>query len=59
MQSSASAEGWRHSHVFDEGNLLTERNIRWAMALTAVMMLAEIVGGGCTTQWRCLPMAGT
>lgn len=45
MQSYASAEGWRHSHVFDEGNPLAERNIRWAMALTAVMMLAEIVGG--------------
>ena len=45
MQSSASAEGWRHSHVFDEGNPLAERNIRWAMALTAMMMLAEIVGG--------------
>ena len=45
MQSYASAEGWRHSHVFDEDNPLAERNIRWAMALTAVMMLAEIVGG--------------
>lgn len=52
MQDSASAEGRRHSHVFDEGNPLAERNTRWAMALTAVMMLTEIVGG-----WRYNSMA--
>ncbi|TRW98948.1 CDF family Co(II)/Ni(II) efflux transporter DmeF [Candidatus Methylobacter oryzae] len=45
MQSSASVDNWRHSHVFDEGNPLAERNTRWALVLTAVMMVAEIVGG--------------
>jgi len=42
------APGWRHSHVFDDGNPLAERNTRWAMALTAVMMVAEIAGGWLT-----------
>lgn len=36
---------WHHSHVFDEGNPLAERNTRWAVALTAAMMVAEILGG--------------
>lgn len=45
MQSSASVDNWRHSHVFDEGNPLAERNTLWAVVLTAVMMVAEIVGG--------------
>ncbi|WP_333873215.1 CDF family Co(II)/Ni(II) efflux transporter DmeF [Methylobacter sp.] len=45
MQSSASVDNWRHSHVFDEGNPLAERNTCWAVVLTAVMMVAEIVGG--------------
>lgn len=45
MQSSASVGNWRHSHVFDEGNPLAERNTRWAVVLTAVTMVAEIVGG--------------
>ncbi|MDD5409803.1 MAG: CDF family Co(II)/Ni(II) efflux transporter DmeF [Methylobacter sp.] len=44
MHSSA-IDNWRHSHVFDEGNPLAERNTRWALVLTAVMMVAEIVGG--------------
>ncbi|MFH1818944.1 MAG: CDF family Co(II)/Ni(II) efflux transporter DmeF [Pseudomonadota bacterium] len=44
MQSSPSA-GWRHSHVFNEGNPLAERNTRWAVGLTASMMVAEIIGG--------------
>ncbi|MCL2891734.1 CDF family Co(II)/Ni(II) efflux transporter DmeF [Brenneria tiliae] len=34
-----------HSHVFDAGNPLAERNTRYAALLTAVMMVAEIVGG--------------
>lgn len=38
-------DDWRHSHVFDEGNPLAERNTRWAVALTAIMMVAEIIGG--------------
>ena len=31
--------------MFDEGNPLAERNTRWAVGLTAVMMVAEIAGG--------------
>lgn len=45
MQSTAIVENWRHSHVFNEGNPLAERNTRWAVMLTALMMVAEIVGG--------------
>jgi cation diffusion facilitator family transporter len=45
MQISSSADNWRHSHVFDEGNPLAERNTRWAVVLTAIMMVAEIIGG--------------
>ena len=45
MQIFTSAEDRRHSHVFDEGNPLAERNTRWAVALTALMMVAEIAGG--------------
>jgi len=45
MQTSHSADIWRHSHIFDEGNPLAERNTRWAVILTALMMVAEIVGG--------------
>ncbi|MDE2367308.1 MAG: CDF family Co(II)/Ni(II) efflux transporter DmeF [Betaproteobacteria bacterium] len=40
-----SAEDWRHSHVFDEGNPLAERNTLWVVVLTTVMMVAEITGG--------------
>jgi cation diffusion facilitator family transporter len=45
MQIPSSADNWRHSHVFDEGNPLAERNTRWAVVLTAFMMVAEIIGG--------------
>jgi len=45
MQISSSAESGRHSHVFNEGNPLAERNTRWAVVLTALMMVTEIVGG--------------
>ena len=34
-----------HSHVFDEGNPLAERNTTWATILTALMMVVEIVSG--------------
>jgi cation diffusion facilitator family transporter len=34
-----------HSHIFDEGNPLAERNTRWAVFLTVIMMFAEITGG--------------
>lgn len=45
MQSSYVANGWQHAHVFDEGNPLAERNTLWAVVLTAIMMVVEIVGG--------------
>ena len=45
MSRAITADDRRHSHVFDEGNPLAERNTRWAMALTALMMVAEIAGG--------------
>ena len=45
MQTLSSADGWSHSHVFDEGNPLAERNTLWAVLLTAAMMVAEIAGG--------------
>ncbi|WHQ45949.1 CDF family Co(II)/Ni(II) efflux transporter DmeF [Alcaligenes faecalis] len=35
----------QHSHVFDEGNPIAQRRVRWAVWLTATMMVAEIVGG--------------
>jgi cation diffusion facilitator family transporter len=38
-------ERWHHSHVFDEGNPLAERRTRWAVVLTAIMMVVEIAGG--------------
>ncbi|MBB3175845.1 CDF family Co(II)/Ni(II) efflux transporter DmeF [Variovorax sp. Sphag1AA] len=34
-----------HSHVFDDGNPLGEKNARLAVLLTATMMVLEIVGG--------------
>lgn len=39
------ADSLRHSHVFNEGNPLAERNTRWAVVLTAAMMTIEIIGG--------------
>jgi cation diffusion facilitator family transporter len=45
MQDAATLENWQHSHVFDEGNPLAERNTRWVVWLTASMMVAEISGG--------------
>jgi cation diffusion facilitator family transporter len=45
MQLPSSVDDWRHSHVFDDGNPLAERNTLWAVVLTAIMMVAEIIGG--------------
>jgi len=46
MQSPASSvDRWCHSQVLNEGNPLAERNTRWAIVLTAVTMVAEIIGG--------------
>jgi cation diffusion facilitator family transporter len=41
----AAARVRAHSHRFDTGNPLAERNTRRAMVLTAVMMVIEIAGG--------------
>lgn len=45
MEISSAEQRWHHSHIFDEGNPLAERNTRIAVALTAFMMIAEILGG--------------
>ena len=45
MKPAFQIEKWRHSHVFDEGNPLAERNTLIAVLLTTVMMIAEIWGG--------------
>lgn len=43
-----------HSHVFDESNPLVERNTRWAVGLTAIMMVVEIAGGWLTNSMALL-----
>jgi cation diffusion facilitator family transporter len=45
MASTLSAPHLDHSHVFDEGNPLAEQHTRWAVVLTACMMVVEIAGG--------------
>ena len=45
MNLDAIAASRHHSHAFDEGNPLAERNTRRAMWLTVIMMLVEISGG--------------
>ena len=35
----------QYSHLFNEGNPLAERNIKWAVFLTSLMMSGEIFGG--------------
>ncbi|GGD50562.1 CDF family Co(II)/Ni(II) efflux transporter DmeF [Pseudoxanthomonas indica] len=45
MNLEAVAAARRHSHAFDEGNPLAERNTRRAMWLTVIMMVIEISGG--------------
>lgn len=45
MPGTPTTRPLRHSHRFDQGNPLTERNTRWAVLLTACMMVAEIAGG--------------
>ena len=45
MQPATQIDDWRHSHVFDQGNPLAERNTLLAVIVTAVMMVAEICGG--------------
>ena len=43
LESLAAAR--RHSHAFDQGNPLAERNTLRAMVLTLIMMMVEITGG--------------
>ncbi|WP_320820415.1 CDF family Co(II)/Ni(II) efflux transporter DmeF [Thalassolituus sp.] len=45
MTSTHNIDSLKHTHIFDEGNPLAERNTRWAVYLTVVMMIAEISGG--------------
>lgn len=45
MRPPFQVEELSHSHVFDEGNPLAERNTLWAVILTTVMMIAEICSG--------------
>ncbi|MGU1380831.1 CDF family iron/cobalt efflux transporter AitP [Pseudomonas aeruginosa] len=45
MPGTPTTQPLRHSHRFDQGNPLAERNTLWAVLLTACMMVAEIAGG--------------
>lgn len=45
MSDHTTIDRWSHSHVFDEGNPLAEKRTLWAVVLTALMMVFEIVGG--------------
>ncbi len=45
MQPPFQIDDWSHSHVFDQGNPLAERNTLLAVILTTVMMVAEICSG--------------
>lgn len=45
MEPAFQLEDWNHSHVFDQGNPLAERNTLLAVLLTTAMMIAEICGG--------------
>lgn len=45
MNLGATSKDLTHSHIFDNGNPLAERNTKWVVLLTTVMMVAEISGG--------------
>lgn len=45
MSQSLAAADLKHSHRFDEGNPLAEKNTLRVAILTAVMMVVEIAGG--------------
>jgi len=45
MTLDTLAAARRHTHAFDDGNPLAERNTKRAMILTLVMMVVEISGG--------------
>ncbi|HEX8988757.1 MAG TPA: CDF family Co(II)/Ni(II) efflux transporter DmeF [Rhodocyclaceae bacterium] len=42
---SADLSPWTHPHVFEEANVAAERGTRLVMAITAAMMVVEIVAG--------------
>ena len=45
MKPTFSVDDLKHTHRFDEGNPLAEKNTLRVAVLTAVMMVVEIVGG--------------
>ncbi|MGA9665295.1 MAG: CDF family Co(II)/Ni(II) efflux transporter DmeF [Gallionella sp.] len=45
MTQTTAADDFNHSHRFDEGNPLAEKNTLRVAILTAVMMVIEIAGG--------------
>ena len=45
MTSILAADTLKHSHIFDEGNPLAEKNTLRVVVLTALMMVIEIAGG--------------
>jgi cation diffusion facilitator family transporter len=45
MTQALAADSLKHSHRFDEGNPLAEKNTLRVAVLTAVMMVIEITGG--------------
>ena len=45
MSNTVTADPGKHSHRFDEGNPLAEKNTARVVVLTALMMVVEIVGG--------------
>lgn len=45
MTQTINADSLKHSHKFDEGNPLAEKNTLRVAILTAVMMVVEIAGG--------------
>lgn len=45
MTQSITVDSLKHSHKFDDGNPLAEKNALRVVILTAIMMLVEIAGG--------------
>lgn len=43
--TTANPNDRKHTHEFDQGNPLAERNTRWAVLLTIVTMVVEILAG--------------
>lgn len=54
MPHPATPDDLKHSHIFDQGNPLAEKNTLWAVVLTSVMMVAEILGGWMTNSMALL-----